>query len=269
MLRTQICVAAVCLAAASALAQDAPQSAGAADPQLIEDLVAANHILAAHGVLDGFGHVSVRHNLDPDHFLMSRSLAPELVIANDIMEYDLNGTAVDSQGRGSYSERFIHAAIYRARPDVMAIVHSHAPSVIPFGVSSVRLRPLYHMASFMLDGIPVFDIGDKFGITDMLVKTPERGDALAAALGDSAVVLMRGHGMTVVGPAIPFAVARSIYTEINAGLQRDAIALGGDVKYLDPAEAQARVDAGENEGYERPWQLWKREVMSQPGASEK
>ena len=261
MCRRFFLVVAACLVAVNGLAQEPLKSAGPADPQLIEDLVAANRILASHGVLDGFGHVSVRHNLDPERFLMSRSLAPELVTADDIVEYDLNAVPVDPQAPRGYGERFIHAAIYRARPDVIAVVHSHAPSVIPFGVSSVQLRPLYHMASFMLEGIPVFDIRDKFGITDMLVSNPERGDALAEQLGDSAVVLMRGHGMTVVGPSIPHAVARSIYTEINAGLQRDAIALGGDIEYLDAAEGQARLDAGEHDGYARPWRLWKGQVM--------
>lgn len=263
MIRLSLLVLGACLLAGTGLAQEHPKSAGPADPKLIEDLVAANRILAAHGVLDGFGHVSVRHNLDPDRFLISRSLAPELVTADDIQEYDLNAVAVDPNAARGYGERHIHAAIYRARPDVQAVVHSHSPSVIPFGVSSIKMRPLYHMASFMLDGLPVFDIKDKFGVTDMLVSSPERGDALVVDLGDSAAVLMRGHGIAVVGPGLPYAVARSIYTEINAGLQRDAIALGGDIEYLDAAEGQARLDAGEHDGYERPWQLWKRQVMEE------
>ncbi len=244
-----------------AIAQQGPSSAGPADPELIEDLVVANRILADHGVVDGYGHVSVRHNLNPDRFLISRSLAPELVTADDLLEYDLNGDAVDVQGRGQYSERYIHAAIYKARPDVMAVVHNHSPSVIPFSVSDVKLRPLYHMASFMKDGLPVFDIRVESGITDMLVSSPERAAPLVETLGDSNAVLMRGHGITVVGPTLRLAVARSIYAEINAARQLDAIRLGGEVTYLDPLEAQAMLDNGENRGYTRPWDLWKRAAL--------
>ncbi len=244
-----------------AIAQQGPSSAGPADPELIEDLVVANRILADHGVVDGYGHVSVRHNLDPDRFLISRSLAPELVTAGDLLEYDLNGDAVDLQGRGQYSERYIHAAIYKARPDVMAVVHNHSPSVIPFSVSDVKLRPLYHMASFMKDGLPVFDIRVESGITDMLVRSPDRAAPLAETLGDSNAVLMRGHGITVVGPTLRQAVARSIYAEINAARQLDAISLGGEVTYLDPLEAQATLDGGENGGFTRPWDLWKRAAL--------
>jgi len=245
-----------------ARAQDGPSSVGPADPGLIEDLVAANRVLVRYGVLDGMGHVSVRHNLDPNRFLLSRSRAPELVTADDILEYDLNGDAVDLQGRAQYSERYIHAEIYRALPDVNAVVHNHSPAVIPFGVSDVPLRPVYHMASHMLDGIPVFDIRDDFGITDMLVTSPERGRSLVKALGDSASVLMRGHGIAVTGPAIPYAVGRSIYTQINADLQLKAISLGGNISYLDPGEAQAQLDRGEHRGYSRSWELWKRDALA-------
>ena len=244
-----------------AIAQQGPRSAGRADPELIEDLVAANRILADHGIVDAFGHVSARHNLDPDRFLLSRSLAPELVTAGDLLEYDLNGDAVDLQGRAQYSERYIHAAIYKARPDVHAVVHNHSPSVIPFSVSDVKLRPVYHMASFMKDGLPVFDIRVESGITDMLVRSPDRAAPMAETLGDSNAVLMRGHGIAVVGPTVRHAVARSIYTEINAARQLDAISLGGEVTYLDPLEAKALLDNGEHRGYTRPWELWKRDAM--------
>lgn len=245
-----------------AYAQDGPVSVGPADPELIEDLIVANRVLVRYGVLDGMGHVSVRHNLDPDRFLLSRSRAPELVIADDILEYDLNGKAVDLQGRPQYSERFIHAEIYKARPDVNAVVHNHSPAVIPFGVSDVPLRPVYHMASHMLEGIPVFEIREHFGITDMLVTSPERGQSLVKALGDSASVLMRGHGIAVTGPALPYAVGRSIYTQINADLQLKAINLGGTVNYLEPGEAQAQLDRGEHRGYSRSWELWKRDALA-------
>src|SRR5688572_15293590 len=148
-------------------AQQPPSSAGAADPSLLEDLVAAYRILAQQNVLDGFGHVSTRHNRSPQRFLLSRSLAPELVTAADVIEFDLDGNAVDAKGRALYSERFIHAEIYRARPDVRAVVHNHAPSLIPFSVSAIPLRPMYHMASFIGGGVPVFDIRRLFGMTDM------------------------------------------------------------------------------------------------------
>lgn len=246
----------------SARAQESPTSVGPPDPQLIEDLVAANRVLVRYGVLDGMGHVSVRHNLDPNRFLLSRSRAPELVTADDILEYDLNGVAVDLHGRAQYSERFIHAEIYKALPDVNAVVHNHSPAVIPFGISDVPLRPVYHMAAHMLEGIPVFDIRDDFGITDMLVTSPDRGQSLVKALGDSASVLMRGHGIAVTGPSIPYAVGRSIYTQINAELQLKAIGLGGNIIYLDPGEAQAQLDRGEHRGYSRSWELWKRDALA-------
>jgi ribulose-5-phosphate 4-epimerase/fuculose-1-phosphate aldolase len=247
----------------TARGQSGPRSAGPAAPSLIEDLVVANRVLVRYGVLDGMGHVSVRHNLDPNRFLISRSLAPELVAADDILEYDLNGRAIDLRGRDQYSERYIHAAVYAARPDVNAVVHNHSPAVIPFTVSDVPLKPIYHMASFLRDGLPVFDIRDEAGITNMLVNSPERADALVDVLGDSAAVLMRGHGIVVTGPAIPYAVGRSIYTQINADLELKAIGLGGHVEYLDPREAEAMLDDGENRGYSRSWELWKRDALAE------
>src|SRR5262245_9351880 len=202
--------------------QQPPVSVGTPDPALIENLVAAYRILAQQGVLDGFGHVSARHNRADNRFVMSRSLAPELVTAGDLIEFDLDGSAVDARSRALYSERFIHAEIYRARPDIGAIVHAHAPSLIPYGVTSVPLRPLYHMASFIADGVPVFDIRKMFGITDMLVSDSPKGRALAQVLGDKTCVLMRGHGVVVVGSSIPIAVGRSIYLDINAQVQTQA-----------------------------------------------
>jgi len=259
-----IAIAVTGLAAGSSglLAQQAPASAGPADPALIEDLVAANRILAAQGIFDAFGHVSVRHDRDPNRFLIARSLAPELVTAEDLIEYDLDGVAVDLRGRSEYSERFIHAAIYKRRPDVNAIVHNHSRSVIPFGVSSVPIKPVFHNAAFIGEGLAVFDIRDAFGITDMLVSDAARGQALAAALGESVAVLMRGHGVAVVGPNVRYAVGRSIYLEVNASIQLEAIGLGGEVTYLSPEEAATATAAGgENRGYERPWELWKRAAL--------
>jgi ribulose-5-phosphate 4-epimerase/fuculose-1-phosphate aldolase len=233
-----------------------PASAGPVNPQLIEDLVAANRILANFGILDGFGHVSVRHNLDPKRYLMSRSRAPELVVAEDIMEYDLDSNPVEQRGRVMYTERYIHGEIYKVRPDVTAVVHNHSPSVIPFGVTPVPLRPVYHMSSFLAAGVPVYEIRDAGGTTDMLVRNPALGEALARVIGDRPVALMRGHGAVVVGPSIQFAVYRSIYTEMNARLQSQAMALG-PVTYIAPEEARL-FEATLATAIERPWELWKR-----------
>ena len=251
------------MAAARGVSADpAPASAGAPAPGLIEDLVAANRILADQGVLDGYGHVSARHDRDPDRYLLSRSLAPELVTAGDIMEYDLDSRPVDARGRTAYLERFIHGEVYRARPDVKAIVHHHAPSVIPFGTSTVPLRPLYHMAAFLGGGVPVFDIrAAAGGPTDMLVSSAALGQALGGALGEHPAVLMRGHGAVVVGASLPQAVARSVYMEIDARLAAQAIALGGEVRYLDAEEAR-RAQAAVEATFGRPWELWKRKAMA-------
>jgi len=223
---------------------------------VVEDLVAANRILAGHGVLDGFGHVSARHPDRPDRYLLSRSLAPGLVSADDVMVFDLDSNAVNGDERRPYLERFIHGGIYRQRPDIMAVVHSHSPSVIPFGASSVALRPIYHMASFLGRQAPVFEIRERFGITDMLVREAAQGVALAEVLNEHAVVLMRGHGFCAVGESLAVAVFRAVYTETNAALQQQAIALGGTVTYLD--EGEARLSEKTNRGVvARPWELWK------------
>ena len=247
------------LAARPAASQ--PTSAGPPDPQLLEDLVAANRILVDQGVLDGYGHVSARHDREPGRFLMSRSIAPELVTAADVLEYDQDSEPVEAGGRASYLERFIHGEIYRVRPDVRAIVHSHSPSVIPFGVTGAPLRPLYHMSAFLAGGVPVWDIrAAAGGPTDMLVRTPALGRALAQTLGTRPVVLMRGHGVVVVGAFLPQVVFRSVYTEVNARLQAQALALGGGVTYLSPEEA-TRAEASITGTLGRPWELWKRKAL--------
>ena len=243
-------------------AQAAPTSAGPADPKLIEDLVAANRILVDQGVVDGYGHVSVRHDKAADRYLMSRSIAPELVTSADIMEYDLDSVPVDPRGRTVYLERFIHGEIYRVRADVRAIVHNHSPSVIPFGVTGAPLRPLYHMSAFLWPGVPVFEIRSASGpATDMLIRDAALGQALARSLGAGPVALMRGHGAVVVGGGLPEVVFRSVYTEVNARLQAQAMALGGNVTYLDPEEAKrAQASIGGTIG--RPWELWKRKALA-------
>lgn len=224
---------------------------------LIQDLVDANHILAHQGILDGYGHVSARHSHDASRYLLSRSLAPELVTADDVMEYTLDSVPVEAKGRALYIERFIHGEIYKARPDVRAIVHSHSPSVIPFGVvSSVPLRPLYHMAAFIGEGVPVFDIRQAAGMTDMLVRDAALGRALAQTLGNKPAALLRGHGAVVVAPSLPMAVGRSVYLDLNARLQAQAMALGGPIEYLAPEEARKAIV----DGYQRAWELWKRQA---------
>jgi len=229
------------------------------DAGLIEDIVIGSRILADFGVLDGFGHVSARHPTNPNHFLMSRSLAPALVTADDIMEFDLDGNPVDARGRSLFLERFIHSEIYKARPDVMSVVHSHSPGVIPFSVSQVPLRPMYHNPSFLAAGVPVWDIRKDFGETDMLVRDSVRGKSLAAVLGDKSVVLMRGHGDVTVGPSVKMAVFRAYYTDVNARLQSQAVLLGGEVNYLTPGEG-AKADAVNFVVLDRIWGLWKMRV---------
>lgn len=241
------------------IARRAAPARNRVDPALaavLDGLVVANRVLAHYGVLDAYGHVSVRHPDDPNRYLISRSLAPELVTAADIMVFDLDSTPARGDERRPYLERFIHGEIYRARPDVGAVVHSHAPAVIPFAASSVALRPIYHMASFLGRGAPVFDIAARFGDTDMLVSNGAQGRALAETLDGSEVALMRGHGYVAVAPSVPLAVFRAIYTQLNAQLQQQAIALGGAVKYLDPAEA-ALADKNNATTIMRPWELWK------------
>jgi ribulose-5-phosphate 4-epimerase/fuculose-1-phosphate aldolase len=244
-----------------AAAQTAPPSAGSVEPQLIEDLVAANRILADQGVLDGWGHVSVRHPRNPNRYLLSRSRAPELINAEDIMEFDLDSNPVDARGRPLYTERFIHGEIYKARPDVVAIVHTHAPALIPFGISKVPLKPVYHRSAFIAAGVPVFEIRERAGMTDMLIRDHALGRALADALGDHPAALMRGHGAVVVGPSLQRVVGRSIFLPLNATLQMQAAALGGPVTYLDPEEAR-KIEEREGYGLARAWEAWKRKAMA-------
>ena len=244
-----------------AAAQTAAPSAGSVEPQLIEDLVAANRILADQGVLDGWGHVSVRHPRDPNRYLLSRSRAPELINADDIMEFDLDSNPVDARGRPLYTERFIHGEIYRARPDVVAIVHTHAPALIPFGISKVPLKPVYHRSAFIAAGVPVFEIRERAGMTDMLIRDQALGRALADALGNHPAALMRGHGAVVVGPSLQRVVGRSIFLPLNATLQMQAAALGGPVTYLDPEEAR-KIEEREGYGLARAWEAWKRKAMA-------
>jgi ribulose-5-phosphate 4-epimerase/fuculose-1-phosphate aldolase len=254
------------LAAAAAALEFAEAAASSikelADPRLIDDLVAANRILYDQGVVDGFGHVSARHDTEPARFLLARSMAPGLVTADDIMKFDLDGDALDPRGRTLYVERFIHSEIYKAYPKINAIVHSHSPSIIPFGATNVPLRPIYHMSSFLGAGIPIFEIREAGGpATDMLIRNPDLGAALARKLGTSAVVLMRGHGNVVVGDSVKQVVFRAIYTEINARLEAEALRLGqSEVNFLNAEEAAAS-SATNNAVLARAWELWRQRAL--------
>jgi ribulose-5-phosphate 4-epimerase/fuculose-1-phosphate aldolase len=230
----------------------------APDPGLVDKLVVANRILYAQGVVDGFGHVSVRHDQSPGHFLLARNMAPGLVRRDDIMTFDLEGAALDAAGRRVYLERFIHGELYRARPDVQAIVHSHSPSVIPLGVTRQALRPVFHMSGFLGEGAALFEIRDVAGDTDMLVSNSRLGVALAAALGARSAVLMRGHGSTVVGSSLEQAVYRAIYAEVNARLQIQAMTLG-EVTYLNGQEAAKAAFINDTQ-LARAWELWLRDI---------
>ncbi len=251
------------LAAAAPARAQAPASAGPVDAALIEDLVAASRILAAEGVLDGLGHVSIRHPGNAERYLMARSVAPALVTAADIMEYDLESVPVDPRGRAMFRERFIHGEVYKARPDVGAVIHSHSPTVIPFSISTVPLRPVFHTGSFLSPAVPVFEIREAGGMTDMIVGDGKLGRALAAALGKNAAVLMRGHGNVVVADSVQLATFRAVYTEVNARLHLQAIMLGGPLNFIAPEEA-AKVNArttSSADNVRRVWALWKLKAM--------
>jgi HCOMODA/2-hydroxy-3-carboxy-muconic semialdehyde decarboxylase len=227
---------------------------------LLQDVVTASRILAHHQVLDGYGHVSARSDKRPDRFIMSRAVAPGIVKLGDLMEWDADSEALPGDPRKGFIERYIHGEIYRTRPDVMAVVHSHSASSIPFGVTKTKLRPIYHMGSFLWSGVPVWDIRKVRPENDLLVRDKPLGKALASSLGSCACVLMRGHGMTVVGRTIPEVVFRSIYTEMNARLQLQAGQLEGPIEFL--SEEEGRRSTESNAGtHSRPWELWKREVL--------
>ena len=231
----------------------------------IEDLVLANHILRAEGVVDSFGHVSFRSPERTDRFFMARAMGPKLVTAADIMEFDAEGEPVDRQGRGIYSERFIHSEIYKKRSDVNAVIHSHSPGVIPFSITDVPLRAVMPPAAFLHTGVPVFEIRAVAGMTDMLVTNAKRGQALAERLGNHSVALLRGHGDVVVGSDLRLAVARAVYTEVNARIQMQAVMLaaGGRIEYMAAEECALREantaghTRGSGMGQDRVWEALK------------
>ena len=232
-----------------------------ASPELVARLVLANKILYDHGVVDAMGHISVRHDKNPERFIMSRHLAPALVTEGDLVTFDLDSNPELDIGKRYYSERFIHGEIYKAQPSVVSIVHCHAPPLIPFGVTKSALRPIYHMSGFLGSGVPVFEIRATGGMTNMLVRTPSLGAALARCIGDKPMVLMRGHGATMVGNSIPQAVYRAIYAAMNATLQMQAQMLG-EIVFLAPEEAELAAAQGDST-YHRHWELWEKRVEDQ------
>jgi HCOMODA/2-hydroxy-3-carboxy-muconic semialdehyde decarboxylase len=240
----------ICLAGAASWSQAPTPPTRQA---VIDELVIANHILANESVLDGYGHVSVRSPQNRDHYFLARAGAPALVTATDIVEYDFDSNPIGGGSGAGYMERFIHGEIYRARPDVMAVVHCHCSEVIPFADTGVPLRPMYHMGYFIGEGVPVFDSRAGFGLTDMLISNPALGKALATKLGKVSAALLRGHGAVVTAPSLHLVVGKAYYLNLNARLQYQAMQLGGGkVTYLDPEEARKA-----EQNYERSWDAWK------------
>jgi len=228
---------------------------GPVDAGLIDDLVAASRILARHGVLDAWGHVSIRHPGNPERYLLSRARAPALVSADDIMEFDLDSNPIDQRERRMFVERFIHGQAYKARADVNAVVHSHSPTVIPFSVTGEPLKAISHIASFLVNEPPVWEIRD-VGITQgLLVTNNTQGQSLAKTLGDKPVALMRGHGNVVVASDIRRVVHRALYTEVNAQQLAVALSFKRPITFVAPDEVQdpKRLDDS--------WEVWKTEAM--------
>jgi ribulose-5-phosphate 4-epimerase/fuculose-1-phosphate aldolase len=223
--------------------------------QAFDELVTANRILAREGVVDSFGHVSIRHPERPDHYLLSRARAPECIEVEDLMKFSLDGTPIDPGGRTPYVERFIHGAVYEARPDVLAIVHHHSPTVIPFSITGAHLSPVMHMCAGIGARIPTWDSRARFGDTNLLVTTMEMARDLAAALGDRPVVLMRGHGGVVAGTSLREVVFNSIYLQLNADLQMKASGLG-EITFLSEGEIAAVLRSRGPFTFERAWEFW-------------
>jgi HCOMODA/2-hydroxy-3-carboxy-muconic semialdehyde decarboxylase len=223
---------------------------------VIEELVTANRILAREGVVDSFGHISARHPDNPQRYLLSRARAPDCIEAADIMEFTLEGEPVDARGRVPYLERFIHGALYEARPEVMSVVHNHSESVIPFGVvSTCKIMPIFHMGASIGHEVPVWDSHDRFGDTALLVENMAMGRDLAKGMGKGATALMRGHGATVAGRNIRHAVYISVYLEVNARLQKQAMDMG-EIKFLTPGEVDKVASRTGPYGINRAWENW-------------
>jgi ribulose-5-phosphate 4-epimerase/fuculose-1-phosphate aldolase len=225
--------------------------------ETLDELVTANRILADHDVLDAFGHVSVRHPDRHDRYLLSCSRSPRLVGRTDVLEFTLEGEPIDARERRLYAERPIHGRIYAARSEVNAVCYNHSPATIPFGTTGIPLRPIFHMGSVIGSRVPVWDIADEFGDTNLLVTTNAMGDSLGVCLGFEPVVLMRGHGCAVVGETLRMVVFRSIYMQKNAELLSAALALGGNIRYLNDGETRrAAATLSEPLSQERAWESW-------------
>jgi len=225
---------------------------------IIEDLVVASRVCVEHGVIDAYGHVSARNPDNPNTYFISRDLAPEFITENDILEMDMDSNPVNPNSPKSYNERYIHSEIYKARPDVMSIVHNHSHSVVPFSCTTCELRPIFHMSAFIGLGVPNWDIREAQMGTDMLVRNSFLGKSLADKLGKHPAALMRGHGSVVVGHKVQVAVGRTIYLDQNAKMQYQAMMMSGnpmEVVYMDDSEVTANVSWQE---YYRSWDLWKR-----------
>ena len=223
--------------------------------QALDDLVTANRILAREGVVDSFGHVSIRHPDRPDRYLLSRARAPECIEVEDVMEFALDGTPIDPADRKPYAERFIHGAVYEARPEVRAVVHHHSPSVIPFSVTEAQLSPVMHMCAGIGTGIPTWDSRARFGDTNLLVTNMDMARDLAAALGARPVILMRGHGCVVAGLSQREVVFNSVYLQLNADLQMKASGLG-EITFLSEGEIAAVLRTRSSFTFERAWEFW-------------
>ncbi len=243
---------------------DDPISGGPVTADFMADLAAASRILAEQGVVDAFGHISHRHPDAPDRYFMSRAMAPALVTPDDIIEYSLDSAPCDANGRGSFLERFIHGEVYKARPDINSIAHSHSPSVIPFGLVDTKIEAMFHNAAFLAAGVPVFDISEKFGATNMLVGDHPKGVAFAESLGDKDVALMRAHGSVACGSTLQTTVFRAVYTEVNARVQHWTVALGGGGPMAALDEEEGRLADVTNQGAcMRAWDLWRRQVRAE------
>jgi ribulose-5-phosphate 4-epimerase/fuculose-1-phosphate aldolase len=227
----------------------------------LREIIVANRILAAEGVVDAFGHVSVRHPQNPDSYLLARSRSPELVTMDDIMEFTLQGDIVGDDDRKPYAERHIHGGIYERRPDVQSVVHNHAQAIIPFSITKTPLRPVMHVTGVIGRHVPVWDIEDKFGGTSLLVTNMDQARDLAETMGPARVVLMRGHGCAIAGGGIKEAVLTAIYTQVNAKLQLQAMPLG-DVKYLSAEEIELTPETLIGPlAMERAWEYFARRAM--------
>ncbi len=263
-----IAIFAVLAFAAAFAFRKAGAAPSAPNKMLVDDLVSANRILAHEiSVLDAYGHVSVRDPRDPSHYYLSRAISAGMVTAGDIIEYDLDSKPTGGDRSDGYLERFIHGEIYKARPDVMSVIHAHSPELIAFAASSVPLRNMIHVGSFINDGIPIFDVR-KFGgsADDMLIRNPALGKSLAQALGSKTAILMFGHGVAITGHTLATAVSNAYFLNMNARVEEQAIRLGGTVSYLERepgARPQADTTPAGAAANNRAWEYWKRQVATE------